>query len=60
MLKNWNVKVHLLQKNLSSWNDFQLDTHRMAHPLLAKLKVRQMLYFTIFHTQYHLMQYRPE
>ena len=53
-LEEWNKCDQLLQKNLASWKESQLDTHRMPHPLIGKLTVREMLFFTIFHTHHHL------
>ncbi len=57
-IQAWRNTVLLLQKNLGKWNDKQLDNSRMPHPLLGKLTVREMLFFTIFHTQHHLAQCR--
>ena len=41
-------------KSLAKWNDADLDRYLIPHPLLGKLYVREMLYFTIYHTQHHL------
>ena len=41
-------------KSLTKWNDADLDRYLIPHPLLGNLYVREMLYFTIYHTQHHL------
>lgn len=40
--------------NVSKWDETDLDRYLLPHPLLGKLYVREMLYFTIYHTQHHL------
>ncbi|GAB4042787.1 DinB family protein [Spirosoma litoris] len=39
---------------ISTWSDSELDTYCMPHPVLGKLSVREMLFFTSIHTQHHL------
>ncbi len=41
-------------KSLGKWNEADLDRYLLPHPLMGKLYVREMLYFTIYHTQHHL------
>lgn len=41
-------------KSLKNWNEADLDRYLLPHPLLGKLIVREMLFFTIYHTQHHL------
>jgi len=40
-----------VQKN---WDDQQLDKYLAPHPLLGKLTLRELGYFTIYHTEHHL------
>ncbi len=35
------------------WSDPDLDRFRLPHPLLGKLTVREMLFFTIYHHSHH-------
>lgn len=35
------------------WTEEQLDSYRIAHPLLGKLTARELLYFTIYHNGHH-------
>jgi hypothetical protein len=37
-----------------NWNDVQLDHYIAPHPLLGKLTLRELCYFTIYHTEHHL------
>lgn len=53
-MAKWNHCSDLLLKNMTRWSETQLDSHRMPHPLIGKLTVREMLLFTIFHTHRHL------
>ena len=39
-----------------SFSEKQLDTFILPHPLLGKLTLREMLYFTIYHAEHHKKQ----
>ncbi len=52
-LKN---RINLLCAALESYTDKELDTLLLPHPLMGKLTLREMLYFTIYHFQHHLQQ----
>ncbi len=43
-----------LAKKAQGKSDAQLDTYLVPHPLLGKVTLREILFFTIFHTQIHL------
>ena len=45
--------VESLCKKVDKYNERQLDYYILPHPLLGKLTVREMLYFTIYHVQHH-------
>ena len=36
------------------WSEEDLDRLRMPHPLLGKLTVREMLFFTLYHSAHHM------
>jgi DinB superfamily len=36
-----------------SWQDAELDQYQLPHPILGKITIREMLYFTIYHTLRH-------
>ncbi|MBC9913685.1 DinB family protein [Chitinophaga varians] len=45
-----------LLENLGRWSENELDKYRLPHPLLGKITMREMLYFTAYHTEHHLEQ----
>ncbi len=53
-LAQWKRVSDQLTSNLDRWNEQQIDRLRLPHPILGKLTVREMLYFTAFHTRHHL------
>jgi uncharacterized damage-inducible protein DinB len=38
------------------WNDRELDNYLLPHPILGKLTIREILYFTIYHNLRHASQ----
>lgn len=42
-----------LVKKLKKWNEKDLDRYILPHPLLGKLTIREMMYFTIYHVVHH-------
>ncbi|HEX7906340.1 MAG TPA: DinB family protein [Chitinophagaceae bacterium] len=57
--KDTLIQTYLLQKEklikkIRKQNETALDTYILPHPLLGKLTLREMLYFTIYHNQHHL------
>lgn len=49
------VRVHReLRKMLARWPDRKLDRLLLPHPLLGKLTVREMLFFTLYHQRHHM------
>jgi hypothetical protein len=36
------------------WPERSLDRYRLPHPLLGKVSVREMLFFTLYHNRHHL------
>ena len=45
-----------LSSKVDSFSEEQLDQLILPHPLLGKLTLREMLYFTIYHVQHHQRQ----
>ena len=54
LLKSYQKQKEYLSKTLGSWSEEQLSKYQLSHPLLGKLTVREMLFFTINHTNHHL------
>jgi hypothetical protein len=53
----WNIKikkaVEQLCKNCAKFTEVELDSFILPHPLLGKVTLREMLFFTIYHVQHH-------
>ncbi|MCB9182399.1 MAG: DinB family protein [Flavobacteriales bacterium] len=45
--------LDLLCKRTSRWSESDLERYLLPHPLLGKLTLREMLYFTLYHVQHH-------
>jgi hypothetical protein len=45
--------VEELGRRVVSWSEIDLDRYRLPHPLLGKLTVREMLFFTLQHLAHH-------
>ena len=45
--------VEKLCKKVNRYSEPQLDYYILPHPLLGKLTMREMLYFTIYHAEHH-------
>lgn len=53
-LENWNLIGSKFPSRIDQWSESSLDRFRLPHPLLGKLTVREMLFFTVFHNEHHL------
>lgn len=40
-------------KKIQQWTEDELDKYRVPHPLIGKLTMREMAYFTIYHIGFH-------
>ncbi|MBL7739987.1 MAG: DinB family protein [Chitinophagaceae bacterium] len=45
--------IDSLNKNIDKYSEERLDKQILPHPLLGKLTLREMLYFTIYHAEHH-------
>lgn len=43
-----------LTQAMEKWTESQLDAHRLPHPLLGRLTIREMMLFTLIHNQHHV------
>ncbi len=53
---NLSKVVQALSRRIDRFSETQLDQLILPHPLLGKLTLREMLYFTIYHVQHHQKQ----
>ncbi|MCW3463338.1 DinB family protein [Chitinophaga nivalis] len=49
-----------LSEKMMEWSENDLDKYRLPHPLLGKLTIREMLYFTAYHNQHHLERLKDQ
>jgi hypothetical protein len=55
LLKQWDkVSTHYLSSLTKNRTEADLDNYLINHPLLGKITLRELCYFTIYHTQHHL------
>lgn len=38
------------------WDEIELDTHQLPHPLLGKMTVREILLWSSYHTRHHRLR----
>ena len=44
----------LVQAITNKWTEEQLDNYQVKHPILGKLTMRELAYFTIYHNIHHM------
>lgn len=55
MLHTYTRSMERLTAHIDKkWNDENLDRYLAPHPLLGKITLRELAYFTIYHTGHHL------
>ncbi len=54
IIEKWDEVNARLLAGLRSWNEKQLEKLRLPHPLLGKLTVREMIFFTLYHNRHHM------
>jgi DinB superfamily len=47
------IVVDFINKKIASNEEADLDKYLLPHPLLGKITMREMLYFTIYHVEHH-------
>jgi len=59
LVQSLENNVASLVKKMSRFSEQELDRYILPHPLLGKLTLREMLYFTIYHVEHHHAQINP-
>ena len=55
VVDDFSVSIdHLYYKIAKRWKDDKLDKYLAPHPLLGRITLRELGYFTIYHTGHHL------
>jgi len=53
LINQLHGNIESINQKLDKWTEAQLDEFILLHPLLGKLTVREMMYFTIHHADHH-------
>jgi len=53
LLEQWSKANQGLLSVVKEWDEADLDQYLLPHPLLGKLTVREMIFFTIYHNLRH-------
>jgi len=56
LLEQWSKASSELVLVAEKWNESELDGYLLPHPLIGKLTIREMLFFTIYHNLRHASQ----
>ena len=54
LIKKYDDQKQKLIAKIEKQNEKDLDVYILPHPLLGKVTLREMLYFTIHHNEHHL------
>ncbi|MEO5947643.1 MAG: DinB family protein [Chitinophagaceae bacterium] len=55
ILDSFSKSMEILISTINDkWKDTQFDQYLAPHPLLGKLTLRELCFFTIYHTEHHL------
>ncbi len=56
IIRYWQQAHHALEQAIATWPEAALDRYRLPHPVLGKLTIREMLFFTLYHNAHHVRQ----
>jgi len=54
LIKKYDQQKQKLISKIEKQSETDLDKYILPHPLLGKVTLREMLYFTIHHNEHHL------
>jgi len=54
LIKKYNDQKQKLIEKIEKQSEKDLDDYILPHPLLGKVTLREMLYFTVHHNEHHL------
>jgi hypothetical protein len=52
-LRLWNNSINRLISVIDKWEESDLDKYAMPHPIIGKVSIREMLFFTVYHIYHH-------
>lgn len=53
LISSLSKDVQSLTRNLNKFSESELENIVLPHPLLGKLTMKEMMYFTIYHAEHH-------
>lgn len=56
LIARWSDANAQLLAAVEKWDESELDHYQLPHPLIGKLTVREMIFFTIYHNLRHASQ----
>ncbi|HXQ39180.1 MAG TPA: DinB family protein, partial [Anaerolineales bacterium] len=56
LLDQFSIASNELVSIVEKWEEDELDGYLLPHPLIGKLTIREMLFFTIYHNLRHASQ----
>ena len=56
LLDQFSTVSREVVSTLEKWDEKELDDHLLPHPILGKLTIREMIFFTIYHNLRHASQ----
>lgn len=54
LLSRWYRVNARLQEGIGKWREVSMDRVRVPHPLLGRLTMRELAFFTIYHNRHHI------
>jgi DinB superfamily len=53
LISKFRKETESMNRLMTNWTEEQLDQCLLPHPLLGKLTMREMLFFSVYHIQHH-------
>ena len=53
IINNFTQSYADFTAKLTDINEYDLDNYQLPHPILGKISLREMLYFTAYHVEHH-------
>ncbi len=60
MINSFTDELGKLLVHVDTWSEKDLSDYVLPHPAIGKLTIREMLFFTHFHTEHHCRQMVPQ
>lgn len=54
LLSRWHRVTERFRAGVRAWRETSLDRARVPHPLLGRITMRELAFFTIFHSRHHI------